>query len=204
MPAILIEISKKLCLLFLFVIVLQNFPEAQTNQQIRNYPGILQYGSAGNSSYSFDQSPDLEFKASVTGEINQAIEFTLKGNIPGQYMTVGNFVPSMKLFRVNITGQPQMVLGWGVIIPEMKAGVYKMNESPLAVGGYMNPQLSKHSFNSTSGSMTVTKAEKHKSYSGTMDWFIDGSFEMELESGNDPDKKITIKGSFKGMGIKEN
>jgi hypothetical protein len=200
-------------MLYHFITVATGLPKAQEPQKILDSLKAAGYnvGSAGtkhNSATRADTNRlnDAVFEIKVSGQVNESINFIQKGGIPNQsYIVSASYSAMLGLLRVNIAGNQQLSIGFGVIMPENKPGTYKMNEASnkLDIGGYANPQLNKNSFVSTAGTLTITKGQIQSTYTGSKDWCIDGHFEMMLENSS-KSEKIKITGSFRNAAVKLN
>lgn len=154
--------------------------------------------------------PDAVFSADISGDVTRHVEFTLPKNVAsadGKAVN-GSQSNSINLLLINVLGgSEKWSIAFGVSASSVTTGTFQMNQTQSSFGSY-NDQAAGEGYLSTSGSVTITKAELYQSLGGSIgaanDYFIDGTFTMSCEDGSNPPKQITVTGSFSGINIKDN
>lgn len=153
-----------------------------------------------------DTLPDAVFNATVSGAINQVISFTLTENVvSGSEAINGSHSTATDMFSMsamNLTGAWQLGIFYNSDV--FQTGTYDI----LPLSGFTNPSLAQAGFLATSGTMTISKADLYQDVGTGVgaadDYFVDGSFTMEMESSDVPPQEIQVSGTFTGISIKSN
>ena len=153
-----------------------------------------------------DTLPDAIFNATVSGAVNQVISFTLTENVvSGTEAVNGSHSTTTDMFSMGameLTGAWQFGIFYNSDV--FQTGTYDI----LELSGFSNPSQAQAGFSATSGSITITKADLFQGVGSGVgaadDYFVDGSFTMEMESSDVPPLVIQVSGTFTGINIKSN
>lgn len=154
--------------------------------------------------------PDAVFSADISGDVTRHVEFTLPKNVAttdGRAIN-GSQNNSLNLLLINaLGGSEKWTIALGVTANSVTTGTFQMNQTQTSFGSYTD-QDAGVGYLSTSGSVTITKAELYQSVGSSLggadDYFIDGTFTMSCADESNPPQEITVTGSFSGINIKDN
>jgi hypothetical protein len=142
--------------------------------------------------------PDAVFSMNVSGAETQTVNFTLPGNVAGDYAINGAHLSSQQLLSIGASTLP---ITWGLNlaadVSSLATGTY--NYKPQ-MGAYTNASQT-GGYIAISGSITIIKAELFQSATSVESWFIDGSYSGTYQDASTPPKQVTINGSFSGINI---
>ena len=149
--------------------------------------------------------PDLTFKATISGAESRTVDDFREGNTTTNFVVNGSVNSAAGLMLIQATELQVYTLSFSLKQSSLTEGTFKFNESPLDFASY-NDQVTGASYRSTSGTLTITKAELFQDVGSNLgtadDYFIDGSFSVEMADPTDPSKTITATGEFEGVNIK--
>lgn len=149
--------------------------------------------------------PDLVFQAEITGAVNRSIDFTLPGNMADTRVVNGAYSNPSRLLTIN--GMENQVWNLSMIISNdgVETGTWAFNQGQADLMAFGDLEAG-GSFVSTSGSLTITKADMFQdvgsSLGGGDDYFIDGTFSGTLVDNSTPPQTVQVSGSFSGVNIK--
>lgn len=154
--------------------------------------------------------PDAVFSADISGDLTRHVEFTLPKNVAsadGKAIN-GSHNNSVSLLLMNVLGgSDNWSMALGVGASGVSTGTFYMNQNQIAFGSYSDQDAQK-TYLSTSGSVTITKADLYQNagsaFGAADDYFIDGTFTMTCEDDSNPPQEITVTGTFSGINIKDN
>lgn len=149
--------------------------------------------------------PDGSFKATViiNGQTVQNIDVIMVEQVSTTGAANGSYSPIQGLFQMlGLEGAT-----WSLALREetggVKTGSWQLNDGVLDVATYFHTTIAPNSFSSTSGTLTISKVNLWQEFGGTKDYFIDGSFDLQISDGGTPAITGSIAGTFKGINIKE-
>ncbi|MBI1193423.1 MAG: hypothetical protein GC205_09630 [Bacteroidetes bacterium] len=155
--------------------------------------------------------PDLALQFTVSGDVSQSIDVLLPENVSaaGQGFMNGSLNGKVKILSLLAQQSPDWMLGFNFFeTTELEVGTYTINLANSDIGSYSHATLAPGGFLATSGSVTFSKVELFQSLGssigGADDYFVDGSFTMNMEDNSTPPQQITIAGNFSGINIKTN
>lgn len=139
-------------------------------------------------------TPDASFKVSITGDMSKNIDFTLPGGIADTRSINGALVSSAQLLQITVLdgSMGNMVLaGTGT---SLVTGTFPMNTGNGAISSYSDGSST---FQSTSGSINITKVQEHTSGKGA---YISGEVNMSMEEKDtSTTRTISVSGTFSGV-----
>lgn len=149
--------------------------------------------------------PDATFNATVTGAINQDLNISLPENfVSGTKVVNGSLNGSSNLFVMNA----QDIGTWTFALiyngSQLQVGTYDV----AATSAFSYPSQAQAAFSATSGTVSISKAELFQGVGSGVgaadDYFVDGTFTIQMESTDTPPQQLQISGSFSGVNIKVN
>lgn len=154
-----------------------------------------------------DPIPDLTFSVTITGTESRTIDETLVGNVATEFAANGSLSSSLGLFLINVIDFQDYGITLSFTASDVEKGTYELNQGQTDRASFAN-YASGTTYASTSGSITITKADLFQSVGGNIgaadDYFIDGNFSIELEDPGNASNAITMTGEFTGLNIKAN
>lgn len=154
-----------------------------------------------------DPIPDLTFKVTITGAESRTIDETLVGNVVENFSANGSVSSTLGLFIISAIDFQDFGISMSFIASEVKKGTYEFNQTQTDLTNFAN-YVSGITYSSTSGSITITKADLFQSVGGNIggvdDYFVDGNFTIDLEDPGNSSNAITMTGEFTGLNIKAN
>lgn len=150
-----------------------------------------------------DRLPDLIFQATLSGAQTFAINENLPEGKATSFIANGAFVSVSDLLSITALDGQDYNLSIVVSNDMVETGTFPLNQSATDRASF-NHFVEGYSFTSTGGTLTITKAELYQGVTSVEDWYIDGTFSIDLESSTTQGETATLTGEFRGMNIKAN
>mgnify|MGYP001800786579 CR=1 FL=1 len=164
--------------------------------------------SACDNTPEVEPLPDLTFKVEITGSLSRNIDFTLPMGTADTRAANGSYSSQLNSLIINGLESLEWNLNLNAMTGGVRTGTFQLNQDQIDILSFVDQNVGR-GFSSTSGSLTVTKAELFQGVGSTIggadDYYIDGNFSaVLLENGAIPPATINVSGSFKGLNVKAN
>lgn len=156
-----------------------------------------------NNNNNNSNLPDAVFKIDVSGSETLNVEFTLPGNIFGDFGVNGAFTNNILIMNAS----PLPATSWSVAlvaqnIQKLEEGTFTLNAQEMS---FANSSQTKTYFLSA-GTLKITKANLSTKVGNTEEWFIDGTITGTLfdasPNASVPTGQIDVSITFSNINIK--
>lgn len=148
--------------------------------------------------------PDAVFNANVSGDYSDHWNITIPGNYLStqtDFVINGGYTTNSDLMILTASILPSKSITINSHTGGVDTGSFTLNTDNMDIATYNDPSIGAQGFVSVSGMLNITKKEYLQTVGTDYDWFVDGTYSINLLNQETPPKSILLAGDFKAMHI---